>query len=102
MCSAIARWSATTVVSGGSASSGGGDVVDADDGEVVGAEEAEPPETGEDGECRLVVVCTDSGHGWCHGPPAGTKAPTRMPPQEYGSSRWLSDNEPVATRALGL
>jgi hypothetical protein len=29
-----------------------------------------------------------------------TKAPTRMPPQEY--ARWLSDNEPVATRALGL
>ena len=29
-----------------------------------------------------------------------TKAPTRMPPREY--ARWLSDNEPVATRALGV
>jgi hypothetical protein len=71
MCSAMARWSATTVVSGGSASSGGGDVVDADDGEVVGGGVAEPPKTGEDSECRLVVVGTDSRHGWCHGPPAG-------------------------------
>jgi hypothetical protein len=29
-----------------------------------------------------------------------TKAPTRMPPREY--ARWLSDNEPVATRALDV
>ena len=36
--------------------SGGGDVVHADDGEVVRRGEAEPPEAGEDGERRLVAL----------------------------------------------